>query len=147
MSVECSRSLSRFIWPSCGEPRILSDSGRQYCRSGAEHLSPPQSGQPNAPEIPVTRHRSLHLVCYDVASDARRRAVRRVLAGYRVGGQESALECLFTPSELRDVLRDVEARIDKVADRVQIVRLDPRMPGEGWGVARIHRVGEPLLVL
>ena len=91
--------------------------------------------------------RSLYLVCYDIASPRRWRRVHRLLSGYRVEGQKSVFECLLTTTELRDVVDRLGDLIDRHEDRVHLVRLEPRLPREGWGLARLHRPGQPLTVL
>lgn len=91
--------------------------------------------------------RALYLVCYDVSCNRTRRAVHKVLAGFRVSGQKSAFECLFTAGELQRVIGTVEELIDPDTDRVHVIRLDPRMPRQGWGRARMHELGQPLMVV
>ena len=89
--------------------------------------------------------RNLYLVCYDVACPRRWRAVHKLLAGYRVAGQLSVFECLFTAAELARVVAELRGLIDAAADRVHVLALDERLPREGWGRATMFS-GGPLLV-
>ena len=91
--------------------------------------------------------RRLYLICYDIASPSRWRRVHRLLAGYRVEGQKSVFECLLTAGELRTVVEQLMSLMDCEEDRVHLVRLDPRFPTQGWGLARMHAVGQALRVL
>ena len=91
--------------------------------------------------------RRLYLICYDIASPRRWRHVHRLLGGYRVAGQKSVFECLLTGGELRTVVAQLTTLMDCGEDRVHLVRLHPRLPREGWGLARLHVPGQALTVL
>jgi len=79
--------------------------------------------------------RTLYLVCYDVASPQRLYRVHRYLNGFRIGGQKSFFECWLTPTDLRDVRKELAGLIDSEEDRVHIFQLDPRMKMECMGRA------------
>lgn len=89
--------------------------------------------------------RRLYLFCYDIASTRRRRAVQKLLMSYRVEGQKSVFECAVTDAELRTLIDELETLIDPGADRIHVLRLDPRQQRVGWGRAAFH-TGGPFLV-
>jgi CRISPR-associated protein Cas2 len=91
-------------------------------------------------------NRALYLFCYDISEPRRRCAVHRLLSGFRVEGQKSVFECLLSAGELEGVVEQLPSMIDPTTDRVHIVRLDPRLPKAGWGVASMHEAGKPLMV-
>jgi CRISPR-associated protein Cas2 len=89
--------------------------------------------------------RDLYLFCYDISCPSRWRRVHKLLAAYRVTGQKSVFECLMTDAEMRAAVAALRLVIDPTEDRVHILGLDPRMPRQGWGKARLHD-GGPLVI-
>lgn len=90
--------------------------------------------------------RSLFLVCYDVSSPKRLRQVHKFLLGYKVGGQKSFFECWLTPTDLREVQKGLEERMDLNKDRAHLFQLDPRMAVTGLGVAN-PKISPPFLII
>ena len=80
--------------------------------------------------------RSLYLVCYDIESPKRWRAVYRYLQGFRIGGQKSFFECWLTPSERQAVSKTLDNLLDEKADRAHIFQLDSRMAIDYLGTAK-----------
>lgn len=82
--------------------------------------------------------RTLYLVAYDIASHRRWYRVHKYLLGYKVAGQKSFFECWVTASELRDVIKNMDAMIDRDEDRAHVFQLDERMLVRCFGVARTY---------
>jgi CRISPR-associated protein Cas2 len=77
--------------------------------------------------------RDLYIAAYDISCARRLRATLKLVKGHATGGQKSAYECFLTPAERRDLLDDLRAVIKPDADRVLLIRLDPR--------SRVHTLG------
>lgn len=77
--------------------------------------------------------RDLYIAAYDISSARRLRAALKLVKEYATGGQKSAYECFLTPTERRDLLRELRAVIEPREDRVLLIRLDPR--------SRVHTLG------
>lgn len=90
--------------------------------------------------------RTLYLVCYDVCCPRRLRRVHKFLLGFRVGGQKSCFECLFTAAELRAARSMLAQLIDPEEDRVHIFQLDPRMACDRLGRATAPATEAVLLI-
>lgn len=90
--------------------------------------------------------RTLYLVCYDVCCPRRLRRVHKFLLGYRVGGQKSCFECLFTAAELRAARSMLAQLIEPEEDRVHVFQLDPRMACDRLGRATAPATGAVLLI-
>jgi len=80
--------------------------------------------KPAAPRPePQRGHAEPCLLAYDVADRRRLQRVGRVMARWRIGGQKSVHECLLTGREQVDLLAEVDACVDKHADRLLLARL------------------------
>jgi len=77
--------------------------------------------------------RGLYLIAYDITDDGRLNRVRHLLKGYSTGGQKSVFECFLSPSEVREVIRQIRTLIDPVEDRVHVFIMDAR--------SRTHTLG------
>lgn len=80
--------------------------------------------------------RTLHLLAYDVAHPARLRRALRAARRHASGGQKSAHECWVTPGERAALLRAMRGVLHPRADRMLSIRLDPRLPPRGLGIAQ-----------
>jgi len=80
--------------------------------------------------------RTLYLVAYDICDPRRLARVLKIVRAYATGGQKSVHECWLSPGELAALKRDLETVIDRGADSVLFVRLDPRMKPRTLGIAR-----------
>lgn len=80
--------------------------------------------------------RSLHLVCYDIASPERLRSALALSRHYATGGQKSVHECWLTPEELGELTQLLAALLDDRRDRVLILPLDPLRQTIPLGCAR-----------
>lgn len=80
--------------------------------------------------------RALHLVAYDIASPKRLRRALHAVRAHAVGGQKSAHECFLTEAERHALLARLRRVLHPQADRMILLRLDPRMPPRCLGVAR-----------
>lgn len=78
--------------------------------------------------------RHLFLIAYDIRSARRRRRALALVKGHAVGGQKSLYECWLTAGELQQAMRALREIIDPAADRVLLVRLDPRAQVATLGV-------------
>jgi CRISPR-associated protein Cas2 len=81
-------------------------------------------------------HRALHLVAYDIAHPARLRRALHAARRHASGGQKSAHECWLSGSEHAALLRTLRGTLHPRADRMLSVRLDPRLPPRGMGIAQ-----------
>lgn len=82
------------------------------------------------------RHRTLYLVCYDIADAGRLKAALDVSRRFATGGQKSVHECWLAPHERRQLLTRITRVIDAREDRVLIVALDPHRSVRTLGTAR-----------
>lgn len=64
-----------------------------------------------------------YLICYDIASDRRRRAVVRLLEGFGDRLHESAFRARLRPPQLGQLQRRLDRLVDDVADRVTVYPL------------------------
>ncbi|MFN3370894.1 MAG: hypothetical protein ACK4Z0_05135 [Sphingomonadaceae bacterium] len=86
-------------------------------------------------------NRQLHLVAYDVACPARLRRALDAVKPWRASGQKSVAECFLSAGEREALCRTLEGLLEPAEDRLHVLRLDPRMPTELFGVARQHAGG------
>lgn len=80
--------------------------------------------------------RALYLFAYDVTHPKRLRRALRLAREHATGGQKSAHECWVTLGERAALLRALRNTLRPQADRMLAVRLDPRLPPRGLGIAR-----------
>jgi CRISPR-associated protein Cas2 len=80
--------------------------------------------------------RSTYLVAYDVSCPRRLGRTLRAVKAWRTAGQKSVAECLMHPSERNALARELLSIIDADTDRLHMLRLDPRLEPECFGVAR-----------
>lgn len=92
----------------------------------------------------MSRH--TYLVAYDVACPRRLGRTLRAVKAWRAGGQKSVAECFMSAAERDGLCRELGAIVDPDADRLHVIRLDPRMRPELFGIAR-HLGATPFLVL
>lgn len=90
--------------------------------------------------------RRLYLVAYDVACPRRLCRTLKAVKAWRAAGQKSVAECLMHPAERDSLGRRLLTIIDPETDRLHILRLDPRMAPECFGIAR-HAGTRPFLVV
>jgi CRISPR-associated protein Cas2 len=81
--------------------------------------------------------RKLHILAYDISSNARRARALKVCKAHGVGGQKSVHECLLSRKERRDLERALKRSMDKETDRLLVVRMDPRTEIHGLGHAEL----------
>jgi len=86
--------------------------------------------------------RHLFLVCYDISCAKRRRRALRLVKGNAVGGQKSVYECWLTHGELQQAISGLSGIINKIEDRVLLLRLDPRCTVWTLGAAVAPQDGE-----
>ena len=86
--------------------------------------------------------RHLFLIGYDIASPRRRAHALKAIKGHAIGGQKSLYECWLTSAELQQAMAALRRLIDPVADRVVLLRLDPRAAVHTLGVAVAPEDGE-----
>lgn len=79
--------------------------------------------------------RGLYLIAYDITEDDRLNRVRHLLKGYSTGGQKSVFECFLSPSEVREVVRQIRALISPAEDRVHVFIMDARSRTHTLGIA------------
>lgn len=89
--------------------------------------------------------RSIYLIAYDVSDHRRLARITRYMKSWKIGGQKSFCECWLSPAEQRSVLRQLQALIDKDADRIHLFELDPRMKPRVYGIA--HTFSEPVFTI
>ena len=87
-----------------------------------------------------------YLICYDIASPRRLYRVRKLLLGYKVGGQKSFYECWLTAGELAALQQAWLRELVLAEDRVHFFQLDPRMTPLFLGTARRQSV-QPFLIV
>ena len=63
------------------------------------------------------------VICYDIASDRRRRQVRKVLAQWRLDGQKSVVETRLSRGEARELFLQLAELIDPDTDRLALAWL------------------------
>ena len=79
--------------------------------------------------------RQLFLIAYDIVCHRRRARVLRAIRAHGLGGQKSAHECALTGRERRELEAAIRRLMDEKADRLLILRLDPRSTIETLGTA------------
>lgn len=79
--------------------------------------------------------RQLFLIAYDVVCDRRRARVLKAVKAHGLGGQKSAHECALTGRERRELEAAIRSAMDSRADRLLVLRLDPRSSIETLGTA------------
>ena len=89
--------------------------------------------------------RSTYLVGYDVSCPRRLRQTLHAVKQWRMAGQKSVAECFLSTAERDSLGQEIGAIIDQGADRLHMIRLDPRMRPELFGVARAGAL--PFLVV
>jgi CRISPR-associated protein Cas2 len=82
-------------------------------------------------------HRDLYLLAYDIAADAARARALSAVRGFGLDPQLSVHECHFTPGERNEIWQRLAALLDPAADRLLLLRLDPRSGIDHIGAARI----------
>jgi CRISPR-associated protein Cas2 len=65
-----------------------------------------------------------YLVAYDVVESKRRVRVAKLVYGYALGGQKSALEVPASRSEMRMLAEEIKKKIDVKTDRVHLIRVE-----------------------
>lgn len=85
-----------------------------------------------------------YLLAYDVASDRRRARVLKAVKAHGIGGQKSAHECWLSRAERRELMRRLAALVDPAADRLLLLRLDPRSTARQLGTG--DTLADPTLV-
>ena len=68
-------------------------------------------------------HQELHVVCYDVANDKRRRRLVRELEAFGIRVQESVFECWLDDAQRRRLERLLASAIRPGHDRLALYRL------------------------
>ena len=63
------------------------------------------------------------LVAYDIVQSKRRVRVAKLVYGYALGGQKSALEVPVTLSEIKKIADELIDEIDNDTDRVNIIKV------------------------
>ena len=66
------------------------------------------------------------LVAYDVVESKRRVQVAKLVYGYALGGQKSALELPVSLNEVKQIAVELREKIDEDTDRVNIVQVSDR---------------------
>jgi len=85
--------------------------------------------------------RQLYLIAYDVSCPLRLQRTLATVKPWRASGQKSVAECFLSPAERDQLCAALSAAIDAGADRLHIVRLDPRRKARLFGIARQHDGG------
>lgn len=67
-----------------------------------------------------------YLVAYDVVESKRRVKIAKYVYGYALGGQKSALEIPVALSEVKEIAKELEMKIDVDTDKVNIVQVAPK---------------------
>lgn len=83
-------------------------------------------------------NRQLYLVAYDIGCNNRRKRALDAVRCWRAEGQKSVSECFMTVAERDHLCRRLDAIINSRADRLHVLRLDPRMKPRLLGTARRH---------
>lgn len=63
------------------------------------------------------------LVAYDIVQSKRRSRVAKLVYGYALGGQKSALEVPVTLSEIKEIADELIDEIDSDTDKVNIIKV------------------------
>jgi len=66
---------------------------------------------------------SSFLVAYDIVQSKRRVRVAKLVYGYALGGQKSALEVPVTLSEIKKIANELIDEIDSDTDKVNIIKV------------------------
>jgi CRISPR-associated protein Cas2 len=64
------------------------------------------------------------LVAYDIVESKRRVKVAKLVYGYALGGQKSALEVPVDAAEVEVLTHDLSEKIDWETDKVNIIKVD-----------------------
>lgn len=80
--------------------------------------------------------RRQYLLCYDISSNRRRRAVHRLLAQCSGSGQYSLFECPLSQAEYWQLLSRLHTLIDPATDHLLALHLDRREQILRLGVAQ-----------
>jgi len=86
-----------------------------------------------------------YLIAYDVVESKRRVQVAKLVYGYALGGQKSALEVPVTLSEAKQIASELEVIIDTEVDKVNIVKVSPKAILLGTASQIIYDEGMMLL--
>ena len=97
-------------------------------------------------ETPLSGIRRLILVAYDVHEASTLNRVRKLLTSFAISGQKSFYECWVTACELKELLKNIENRIDAETDRVHFFELDESHFSVFLGEAR-RQSFEPFLIV
>jgi len=63
------------------------------------------------------------LVAYDIVESKRRVHVAKLVYGYALGGQKSALEVPVTSAEIKVIADELIAEIDSDTDKINIIKV------------------------
>ena len=64
------------------------------------------------------------LVAYDIVKSKRRVRVAKLVYGYALGGQKSALELPVTLCEIKQIADELKEEIDNDTDKVNIIKVE-----------------------
>lgn len=73
------------------------------------------------------------IIAYDITSGRRRRQARRVLAEWRLDGQQSVHECWLTRAEAQELVVQLGAILAPAEDRLLVAWLAGDRPAEARG--------------
>ena len=94
----------------------------------------------------MTDNRLLVLVAYDIHDASTLYRVKKLLTSFAISGQKSFYECWVTACELKQLLKNIEERIDSATDRVHFFELDESHFSVFLGDARRQSI-EPFLIV
>ena len=94
----------------------------------------------------MTDNRLLVLVAYDIHNVSTLYRVKKLLTSFAISGQKSFYECWVTACELKQLLKNIEERIDSATDRVHFFELDESHFSVFLGDARRQSI-EPFLIV
>ena len=77
----------------------------------------------------------LYLTAYDISDASRLQQVLYEIKQYATGGQKSAYECYLSESEKQALYQRIHNIMDTEEDRFMLLRLDPRMRVQTFGIA------------
>lgn len=66
---------------------------------------------------------SSYLIAYDISKTSRRTRVAKIIYGYALGGQKSALEVPVENIELKDIIQRLQDEIAQDTDKINIVKV------------------------
>ena len=99
-------------------------------------MTPFTANQSNAPQSTSSQRKAV--ICYDISCPKQARAMRKLLGGYRLGGQKSVCQCWLTPKQALTITNAISAFLDNSSGRWALIWVDPYRPVIGLHQGEQH---------